>query len=227
MPCPYWGRGDAWQGHGMPCPYGGAYVSYDPTKHHRKSIRMAGYDYSQQGAYFVTVCTDGGEPRFGVIRGGAVVLSEEGSIAAGCWAQIPQHFPATELDEFSVMPDHMHGIVLIHGRGTACRAPTTSAGPLGSMRSFGQAVPGSLPTIVGSFKSAVTREARAVSGERVKVWQRGYWEHVIRDEEDYNNIVRYILGNPAEEQLRRDDERAMRRSRNSALARRWLGRYHP
>jgi hypothetical protein len=107
------------------------------------------------------------------------------------------------------------------GGGTACHAPT------GSVRRFGQAVPGSLPTIVGSFKSAVTREARAVSGERVKVWQRGYWEHVIRDEEDYNNIVRYILGNPAEEQLRRDDERAMRRSRNSALARRWLGRYHP
>jgi REP element-mobilizing transposase RayT len=108
------------------------------------------------------------------------------------WHEIPNHFSQTKLDAFVVMPDHIHGIVFINRRrGTACRAPMT-------MEQFGQPVPGSVPTIVRSFKSAATKhinELRQTPG--VKLWQRNYWEHIIRDDRELDNVRKYIQNNPA------------------------------
>lgn len=173
----------------------------DPKKHHRpfdgargrRSIRLSGYDYAQAGAYFVTVCAHQRQCLFGDVVNKKMVLNEAGKIVRACWDEIPAHFPHAELDAFVVMPNHIHGIIVIvdHGsRDTACRVPT--------MESFGKPVPGSLPTIVRSFKSAVTRhinQSRDTPGQ--PVWQRNYYEHIVRNEHALNRIRNYIETNPA------------------------------
>jgi hypothetical protein len=100
-------------------------------KKKRRSIRLQGYDYSQAGAYFVTICTQNRQCLFGNIVDGEIVLNEYGSVIRTCWVEIPVHFSETKLDLFVVMPNHVHGIVWLNGRGTACGrgpawpAPTT------------------------------------------------------------------------------------------------------
>jgi len=158
------------------------------SPHRRRSIRLPGYDYSQPGAYFVTVCTRDRECLFGKATKGAVCLSALGQIVAGCLADLPSHFQDVELDEWVVMPNHVHAILVIHGRGTACRAPTLNV-------RFGRPVSGSLPTAVGTYKAAVTTLARR-NHLADAVWQRNYFEHVIRDEEDLRRIREYIAHNP-------------------------------
>ena len=158
----------------------------------RRSIRLKGYDYTQAGGYFVTVCTQNRECLFGEIADGEMVLNEYGTIVADEWRKTAQIRNEIELGEWVVMPNHMHGIVIIISgndrRGTARRAPTEQ---------FGKPVSGSLPTIIRSFKSAVTRrinELRNTAG--AKLWQRNYYEHIIRNDDEYNQIVRYIRHNP-------------------------------
>ena len=126
-------------------------MKYNPEKHHRRSIRLKEYDYSAAGAYFITISAYNREPIFGEIVNGEMRLNECGRIAASCWDEIAVHFPNVELDAFIVMPNHVHGIIVIvvDGRGTACRAPTTEQ--------FGKPVANSLPTIIRSFKSAATK----------------------------------------------------------------------
>ena len=86
---------------------------YDPKRHHRRSIRLKGYDYTQPGAYFVTTCTHNREPLFGRVVDGEMVLNALGEIVWACWREIPIHFPHVELDAFVVMPNHVHGIIWI------------------------------------------------------------------------------------------------------------------
>jgi putative transposase len=167
---------------------------YDPDKHHRRSILLRDYDYSRAGAYFVTICAFERKCIFGEINNGEMRLNDLGTLAEDCWLAIPEHFPMTQMDAYVIMPNHMHGIVVIdddadHCKGTACRAPT--------MEQFGQPTPGSLPTIVRSFKSAVTRlfnEKDTLASQRL--WQRNYYEHIIRDDESLNRIREYIATNP-------------------------------
>ena len=161
-------------------------MRFDPEKHHRRSIRIKGYDYSQPGAYSVTICTRDRE----CLLGSVLRLNEFGEIARRCWEEIPGHFPSVELDAFVVMPNHIHAIMVVPGRGTACFAPTTEQ--------FGRPVAGSIPTIVRAYKSATTRRInvlRATAG--VSVWQRNYYEHLIRTEKELQSIREYIIGNPA------------------------------
>ena len=103
-------------------------MTYDRAEHRRRSIRLEGYNYSRPGAYFVTICTRNSEYLFGDIVGGEMVSNEAGWIARRGWQDIPVHFPHVELDEWVIMPNHLHGIVTIRvdpaRRGTACRAPT-------------------------------------------------------------------------------------------------------
>jgi len=160
---------------------------YDPQKHQRRLIRLQGYDYSQPGAYFVTICT----------YNGVLLFEDEAirTIAERCWLEIPHHFTTVELDEWVVMPNHLHGIVAIvdDGRGTACRAPT----PI--YERFGKPTSGSLPTIVRSFKSAATKrinQMRHTPG--APLWQRNYYEHIIRNEDELNRLREYILDNPVQ-----------------------------
>jgi len=150
-------------------------------KHQRRSIRLKDYDYSHEGAYFVTICTQNKVSVFGEGVNCEMRLNEFGNIINECWA---------EIDAFVVMPNHVHGIVTIVDicRGTACRAPTEQ---------FGRPTPSSLPTTIRSFKSAVNKRTNALrNNPGHRLWQRNYYEHVIRNENDLNDIRQYILDNP-------------------------------
>jgi putative transposase len=179
-------------------------VKYDPDKHHRRSIRLKEYDYAQAGAYFITICVQGRECVLGEVVNGEMRLTDWGRVVQYEWEQLPQRFPNVQCDAFVVMPNHAHGIVVItdDGRGTAGRAPTASRAPTTSRaptaEQFGKPVPGSLPTIVRSFKSAVTKRINDTRDTPGAVfWQRNYWEHVIRNDADLARIREYIQNNPA------------------------------
>jgi len=166
----------------------------------RKNIRLKDYDYSSAGAYMVTICANGRiTPVFGTLSNGKIELSEIGRVTEKAWLKIPEHFPGVSLDEWIIMPDHVHGILLFSGE--ACLAPTTA--------STDRKLPG-LGAVVGSFKSAVTREARNCGVSRGPFWQRGYYEHVIRDEAELDRVRDYILTNPLRWFLDRENPFASR-----------------
>ncbi len=192
----------------------------DRARYHRRSIRLQGYDYTQPGAYFVTVVTQNRVCLFGEIVTGRMRLNRLGKIVYEEWFRTARLRPYVELrpDEFIVMPNHIHGIIRIvdiiddnnvgAGRRRAPtgrrRAPTTTPGA--TLEQFGCPVPGSIPTIIRAFKSATTRrinEWRGTPGARV--WQRNYWEHIIRNEKALERIRRYILTNPARWQMDREN----------------------
>ncbi|MCL4272354.1 MAG: hypothetical protein KJZ77_00665 [Anaerolineales bacterium] len=173
---------------------------FDPQKHHRKSIRLQGYDYSQTGAYYVTIVTYHRDPLFGEIRDGKMHLDDFRMIADECWRAIPEHFPSVELGAYGIMQNHVHGvIVIINDQGTTTNLSSfvgaTHASPLPKTPPHGPA-PHSLGAIVGSFKSAVTRRiGRELNA--TAIWQRNYYEHIIRDEKDLQRITDYIEMNPS------------------------------
>jgi putative transposase len=92
-------------------------VKYDPTRHHRRSIRLPTYDYTQPGTYFVTICTQNRECVLGEVIQGQMVLNARGQMVESVWRQLPQHYPRVEVDAFVVMPNHVHGIVILVGAG--------------------------------------------------------------------------------------------------------------
>lgn len=162
----------------------------------RRSVRLPGYNYAGHGAYFVTICTENHKCLFGKIAEDKIMLNTIGMIVESCWSKIPSHFSDVELDQFIVMPNHLHGIIFITAdkTGTACRAPTDPASR--NMR-FGCPAAASLPTIIGSFKSAVSRTLnQTVKRTSKSIWQRGYFEHVIRNNESLDKIRKYIIDNP-------------------------------
>lgn len=168
-------------------------MGFDPQKHHRRSIRLPGYDYSQAGAYFITLVTHERACLFGEIVDGEVRLSDFGLVADECWRLIPEHFPAVELGAYVVMPNHVHGIIILHDRnrrGTPWRAPT-------HIEKFGKPVSGSLATIVRQYKSSVTRIISQRYGGVSNIWQRNYYEHIIRSDDEHARIHLYIESNPA------------------------------
>ena len=160
----------------------------------RHSIRLIGYDYTRPGAYFVTICTRNRQPFFGEIVSDEMRANAFGEIVREYWYEIPDHFPHVEVDAFVIMPNHLHDIRVFHAVGAR------HAVPLQDTRrdeQFGKAVPGSLPTIIRSFKSVCTRKInimRDSPGE--KIWQRNYFEHIIRTETSLNEIRHYIQENP-------------------------------
>lgn len=162
----------------------------------RRSVRLRGYDYSQAGAYFITICTQNRHCLFGGITEGAMVLNDAGRAVADCWLQIPDHFPNIELDEWVVMPNHIHGIVVIVVRANNhspvqsndySPLPANPPHPTGTARTIGSMVRG--------FKIGVTKWYRQRSAAS-KIWQRNYWDHIIRNESELNRIRQYILDNP-------------------------------
>jgi len=181
-------------------------VTYDPEKHNRHSVRLKGYDYSQLGAYFVTICTRDRASLFGEMVDGETRLNDAGEIARRCWADIPHHFLHAVLDAVVIMPNHVHGVIVIREsrRGEASATPIrlfkepgeSDASPL--QRRPNGTQPGSLSAIVQNFKSVSTRRMNAAQGAPgTPIWQRGYYEHVIRNEAELTAIREYILGNPA------------------------------
>ena len=165
----------------------------------RHSIRLKHYDYAQDGAYFVTICTHQRAALFGDVTDGEMTLNTLGCVADDCWWAIPAHFSGVELDAFVVMPNHVHGIVIINrweiARPNAVEA--THASPLQPEPAHGPKQ-ASLAAIIGSYKSAVTRQTNRIRQRPgAPVWQRNYYEHIIRTDRALNAICKYILYNPA------------------------------
>ncbi len=254
-------------------------MCFDPDVHHRRSIRLKGYDYAHPGAYFITICTHDRACLFGEIADGEMILNEAGRIVEKCWREIPMHFPHVALDEFVVMPNHVHGILFIIAVVGAknisplplpseslspagaqnivppsmpCelsspvgaknispppfpseslspvgaqnivppRSPFPSLSPAGAQNIVPPSMPCELSSPVGAknisplpspqrpgtsmtigsiirgFKIGVTQWMRQQTPIR-DVWQRNYYEHIIRDETALNRIRRYIVENPA------------------------------
>jgi len=170
--------------------------------HHpqRKSPRLRDYDYGQSGAYFVTICTYQREHLFGEIVDQQMRLSAMGSIAYDLWHTIPDHHPQVELDAFVVMPNHIHGIIVV-GTPRAASGDENDGRWADRARQTDRARPvptESLGTIIGAYKSAVTRTINEVMGLTAPiVWQKRYHDHIIRNEQDLNRIRAYIADNPA------------------------------
>lgn len=163
----------------------------------RRSIRLKGYDYTRPGAYFVTISTHQGKPLFGDVADGVMMLNEYGGIVRACWEAIPEHFPDVETDAFVVMPNHVHGVIVIHEHSVRARHARTGAACCPRTERPGVAA-GSLGAIVRSFKSACTKHINAMRGTPgAPVWHRNYYERVIRNERELNAIRQYILDNPA------------------------------
>jgi putative transposase len=203
-----------------------AMAKFDSQKHHRRSIRIKEYDYAQPGAYFVTIVTHRREMLFGEIKNGETMLNDFGIIADECWRAIPEHFPFVELGAYVVMPNHVHGVIVINdmddgtgrgvidvgathvidgggcandGRGAIHLPRTAGAGyraPTDHIEQFGKPIKGSLPTIIRTYKAAVTRRIGR-EHNAVSIWQRNYYEHIIRDEKDLQRITDYIEANPS------------------------------
>ncbi len=168
-------------------------MTFDPGKHHRRSIRMKGYDYSQPGGYFVTVVARQRECILGEILDGEMLLSAFGQVADECWCAIPGHFPNVELGAHVIMPNHLHGIIAITVVGAQqCCAPTTI-----TMSTHKTNVnPGSLGAIIRSFKSATSFRINQLYNF-APIWQRNYYDHIIRNADEANRIHLYIEANPA------------------------------
>ncbi len=155
----------------------------------RRSIRLPEYDYASAGGYFVTIATHKQANLFGRIIDQKVSLSAFGEVAKSCWQAIPTHFPQVIIDQFIVMPNHMHGILFIRPLVGA-----QHAAPLRHDRPNVQ--PGSLGAIVRSYKAAVTKQIRELQcTPALIVWQRNYYERVIRDEVELEQMRFYILHN--------------------------------
>ena len=202
-------------------------MAFNPEKHHRRSIRLKGYDYSMAGAYFVTMCVSNRQRLFGNVIDGKMILNEAGRMVETIWMQLAIRFEFIELDEFTVMPNHFHGILVLSGRcescirpgsdescirtdsdescictgrGESCIRPSTVSGdhkdrPDGTL-------PGTVGRVIQAFKSISTHEY--INGVKHKnwtpfpgkLWQRNYYEHIIRDDESLKRIRAYIINNP-------------------------------
>ncbi len=183
----------------------------------RKSLRLPEYDYAQSGAYFVTVCTHHKACLFGDILGEEMVLNNTGRMVETIWNAIPEYYPGIETDEFVVMPNHVHGIVVITGStvgATPCGCPNVAQaqkhrqaqGPAPTKKNGL-----SLPDIMHRFKTMTTKEyihgVRQYGWKpfRSKLWQRNYFERVIRNEHEQNRIREYIANNPIRWALDREN----------------------
>jgi putative transposase len=190
-------------------------MKYDPDRHHRRSIRLKDYNYSQEGAYFVTICTHKRECLFGEIRDGEMQSNDIGVAVHNEWMKSALIRREIHLDMFVVMPNHIHGLVFIVGDDPALVGATGGRPFFGKQTADGgsREFEGdrrsplqtrgprrrSLAAFIGGFKSACTRsvnEFGCTSG--IPLWQRNYYEHVIRNENSLNALREYIQANPSQ-----------------------------
>jgi REP element-mobilizing transposase RayT len=162
-------------------------MKFNPQKHHRRSIRLKGYDYSSAGAYFVTIVTWQREMLFGEIVNGEMILNDLGEIVSEKWQWLEIQYEYVELGAWIVMPNHFHGILVIHdfSRGGSRSAPT----PI-KHKSLGR--------LIGAFKTVSTKHINLLRNtEGQVVWQRNYYERIIRNDREIDNITSYIESNPS------------------------------
>ena len=222
-------------------------MKYNPQKHHRRSIRLKGYDYSKPGMYFITICCHNRKHFFGHIENGIMCLNDFGTIAFNEWMQLEIRYPDIELDEMIIMPNHTHGIIVIKESDESVEsvesvgagfAPALDEGQQqteeGRQQIEGQSgedigQPQGLPRrrrptigdMIGAYKSLVANDCLKIFKEKWmeragaspaptatttttltipmmgKLWQRDYYEHIIRNEESYQRIAAYIANNTA------------------------------
>jgi len=182
-------------------------MKHDPARHSRRSIRLPEYDYNQPGAYFVTICTHGHKCLLGDVINNAVQLSSYGQLAATYWTWLAEQYVYVQLDQWIIMPNHLHGVIIVDDvqwcRGGSRTAPTKHK-PLGRL--------------IGAFKTVSTKRinrTRPASGTRF--WQRNYYEHVVRNENELDRIRQYIIDNPLQWALDRENPKAVRPSGKSGI----------
>ena len=178
------------------------------NKYRSESARLRGWDYRNPGYYFVTICTRQREHFFGAVMGDDVQLSPIGEIAAQFWSEIPSHHKGIELDKWIVMPNHVHGIVIIRENAVVGTLHATSLQPSQPQDNakMSQISPkaGSLSVVIRSYKSAVSRWA-GLNGYKNFAWQPRFYDHIIRDEKSLNNIRQYIFDNPLKWELDKEN----------------------
>jgi len=221
-------------------------MTYNPQKHHRQSIRLKGYDYSQAGLYFITICCQDRACLFGEIVGAnnyspknemdvspenemdmyhspKMELNDAGKIASQCWLDIPKHFPNVILHEFIIMPNHIHGIVELVGANNHSpengmdvhHSPENimdvspdnemdvsngNGAKINGAKNFSplRSPSKTIGSVVRGYKIGVTKWFRAnINFQPPRIWQRNYYEHIIRNEQSYQTISNYIIDNPA------------------------------
>jgi REP element-mobilizing transposase RayT len=224
-------------------------MKYSPQiPHRRRSIRLKGYDYSLAGAYFITICCENLECRFGNIENEEMILNEFGNVANDEWMKLPERFANCETDVFQIMPNHMHGIIVLNDVGATLAVAQNDVGatlavahesestshdtvpriniwgenlsmpeqidntangatdnitfnnnPINN-RATARVAPTTNGDIVGAYKSLVTNKCiklyKSKNQIMGKLWQRNYFEHIIRNEKSYQNITDYIISNP-------------------------------
>ena len=193
-------------------------MKYNPQKHHRRSIRLKGYDYSQAGAYFITICVMGRQHLFGQVVNKEMILNQLGQIAYNEWLNTPQLRPNVSLDVFVIMPNHIHGIILINdmdapGKGESnspliLNEPSTpqmnsplilnepDTGECNSPRREFKSPSNNIGAIIRGYKSSVTKQINSLNYDSF-AWQRNYYEHIIRNDLAYQRISAYIINNPS------------------------------
>jgi len=169
--------------------------------HYRRSIRLKGYDYSQKGAYFVTICTKSRELYFEKYRGLQEIVRQQ-------WEELPQRFPDLTSDEFIIMPNHIHGIIIV-GAGLAPARSHRATARVAPTFSVDRPAP-TTGEIVGIFKSLCIHDWLTYIKEKKidavgKFWQRNYYEHIIRNEDELNKVRGYIQTNPLRSHLDKEN----------------------
>jgi REP element-mobilizing transposase RayT len=163
----------------------------DNNKYNRRSIRLKNYDYSSPGAYFITIVTNNRQYLFGEIVNNEMILNEYGEIANKYWYEIPKHYTNTQLDEYVIMPNHIHGIIFIVGAIHELPLQQNEFPQLIQRRKM------LLPKIIGRFKMNAAKQINQIrQTPGIPVWQRNYYEHIIRDTDDLSRIRHYISDNP-------------------------------
>ncbi len=172
-------------------------MAYDPEIHHRRSIRLRGYDYCRSGRYYVTICTQDKEHLFGRVVEGEMHRNELGDYVARCWQWLARQYPYVDLDEWIIMPNHLHAIMVITCRGVSRNAPTMqNAEPEGGSRTA-PTKRKPLGRLIGAFKTVSTDHLNEMRGTPTSLlWQRDFYEHIIRNDDELNKIREYIRTNP-------------------------------
>lgn len=161
--------------------------------YNRRSIRLKGYDYAQGGLYFITLCCQNRACLFGDVVNGEMKWNDVGKIADECWMDIPKHFPNSVLHQHIVMPSHIHGIIELKD---VAIVGVQNFEPLPKQQNeFQKIIPHSIDSIVRGFKIGITKWMRQ-NTDIFDVWQRNYYEHIIRNKQSYQRISKYIMNNP-------------------------------
>jgi len=196
-------------------------MRHDVPYGHRRSVRLPGYDYAQPGVYFVTICTENRVKLFGEVRDDAVELNGFGTEVARCWQWLRDRHPYLDLDQYVVMPNHLHGLVVFRDRDLAAQTGQKGIAPTAERPSTvpfakGDEVRKPLGRLIGAFKTVSARRIAALPGVRSgTVWQRGYYEHVVRNVEELDRTRQYIITNPAQWAFDRENPERTGRSRQA------------